>query len=262
MLAFAASEPEPRVVFAPRIHAGTSGWAYPTWKPEFYPAGLPAKRFLEHYATRLNSVEVNYTFRMLPSPAMLAGWIATTPPDFRFSFKAPQRITHFRLLGECDAAVDQFVSALEPVRVAGKLGPLLFQLPPSFKANPERLAGFLAAPALNGSAPPMVAFEFRHKSWFSDETYSILRAHNATLCVAESDDLQSPEVHCAKTHACFRLRRTAGYSPEEVDALAEKFTALSANLDGFVYFKHEDDPTGAMNAVTLLAACAARAAKQ
>ena len=76
------------------------------------------------------------------------------------------------------------------------------------------------------------------------------------------DDLQSPEVHCAKTHACFRLRRTAGYSPEEVDALAEKFTALSANLDVFVYFKHEDDPTGAMNAVTLLAACAARAAKQ
>jgi uncharacterized protein YecE (DUF72 family) len=250
------------VLRAPRIHAGTSGWAYPKWKPGFYPAGLPAKRFLEHYATRLNSVEVNYTFRMLPSAAMLAGWLAATPAEFRFSFKAPQRITHFRLLGDCDAAVEQFVSALEPARLAGKLGPLLFQLPPSFKANPERLAAFLAAPALNGSAAPMVAFEFRHKSWFTDETYAILRAHNATLCVAESDDLESPEVHCAKTHACFRLRRSEGYSPEEIDALAERFVALAETVDVFVYFKHDDDPTGAFNAIALLAACASRAAKR
>ena len=237
-----------------RLFAGTSGWAYPTWKPGFYPPGLPAKRFLEHYASRLNSVEVNYTFRSLPSAAMLAGWLAATPPGFRFSFKAPQRITHFNRLRDCDAAVAEFVAALAPVRAAGKLGPLLFQLPPNFKADPERLAAFLAAPAL--AAPLLLAFEFRHQSWFTEQTYSILRAHTAALCIAESDDLQTPEIHCASTHACFRLRRDGGYNPQEIEAFAEKFSALAAAMDVYIYFKHEDEPTGALNAVAFLAACA------
>jgi uncharacterized protein YecE (DUF72 family) len=151
------------------------------------------------------------------------------------------------------------VAAVEPVRAAGKLGPLLFQLPPNFKADPARLATFLAVPALNGPDAPLVAFEFRHESWFSEETYAILRAHNATLCVAESDDLQSPEVHCASTHVCFRLRRAGGYSAQEIEEFAERFSALAATRDVYVYFKHEDDPTGALNAVAFLAACAARA---
>jgi uncharacterized protein YecE (DUF72 family) len=245
-----------------RIHAGTSGWAYPTWKPGFYPAGLPAKRFLEHYASRLNSVEVNYTFRSLPSASMLAGWLAITPPAFRFSFKAPQRITHFSRLNECNAAVAEFVAALEPVRIADKLGALLFQLPPNFKADPERLASFLAAPAFHTAAPPLLAFEFRHESWFTEQTYSILRAHNAALCIAESDDLETPEVHTAATHTCFRLRRDGGYSAAEVEAFAEKFSALAASRDVYVYFKHEDEPTGAHNAVAFLEACAARAGKR
>jgi uncharacterized protein YecE (DUF72 family) len=132
------------------VYAGTSGWAYATWKPGFYPAGLPAKKFLEHYASRLNSVEVNYTFRMLPSVAMLAGWLAATHAGFRFSFKAPQRITHFNRLRDCDAAVSEFVAALEPVRAAGRLGPLLFQLPPNFKVDHERLAGVFGCGCFEG----------------------------------------------------------------------------------------------------------------
>jgi uncharacterized protein YecE (DUF72 family) len=245
----------------PNIYAGTSGWAYPTWKPGFYPAGLPVKRFLEHYGSLLNSVEVNYTFRTLPLPSMLAGWLAATAAGFRFSFKAPQRITHFSRLRECDAAVGEFVAALEPVRAAGRLGILLFQLPPNFKADPERLATFLNAPALNGPAAPRVAFEFRHESWFSEETYAVLRAHNAALCIAENDELQTPEVHCATTHACFRMRCSGGYSAQEIDDFAARFTALAAAREVYVYFKHEDEPTGALNAVAFLAACAARAAK-
>jgi uncharacterized protein YecE (DUF72 family) len=246
----------------PGIYAGTSGWAYPTWKPAFYPAGLPAKRFLEHYSSRLDSVEVNYTFRAFPTAKMLDTWLAATPANFRFSFKAPQRITHFsRLLG-CDAAVGEFVAALEPVRAAGKLGPLLFQLPPNFKADPEKLTGFLAASALQGPAAPRLAFEFRHQSWFSDEIYAILRAHNAALCIAESDDLKTPDVQCATTHACYRLRREAGYTSAEIEAFAEKSSALAATRDVYVYFKHEDDPTGALNAVALLEACAVRAGKR
>ncbi len=244
------------------IFAGTSGWAYPTWKPGFNPAAVTAKKFLEYYASRLNSVEVNYSFRTLPSAAMIAGWLAATPAGFRFGFKAPQRITHFSRLRDCDAAVAEFVAALEPVRIAGKLGPMLFQLPPNFKADPQKLATFLAAPAFAGPVRPRVAFEFRHESWFTEETYVILRERDVALCIAESDDLRTPEVQCASTHACYRLRRNGGYSPPEVAAFAEKFSALAKTRDVYVYFKHEDDPTGALNAVTFLEACAVMAGKR
>jgi uncharacterized protein YecE (DUF72 family) len=243
-----------------RIFAGTSGWAYPTWKPAFYPEGLAAKRFLEHYATRLNSVEVNYTFRAFPTASMIAGWLATTPQGFRFSFKAPQRITHFSRLRDCHESVGRFIDALEPMRAAGKLGPLLFQLPPNFKADPVLLVDFLSAPAfVSPGPPPIVAFEFRHPSWFADQTYAVLRLHNAALCIAESDDLQTPEVQCARTHACYRLRHTTGYAADQIATFAQEFLALAANRDVYVYFKHEEEPTGALNAVAFLEACADRA---
>jgi len=175
-----------------RIFAGTSGWAYPTWKPEFYPAGTPAKRFLEFYGSQLTSVEVNYTFRTLPTAKILEGWLASTPPNFRFSFKAPQRITHFKRLRECEGDVAQFLGSLEPVRQAGKLGLLLFQLPPNFKADAALLTAFLAAPAFHAMGATPVAFEFRHESWFSEGIYSVLRERHAALCIAESDELVTP----------------------------------------------------------------------
>jgi uncharacterized protein YecE (DUF72 family) len=236
-----------------RLFVGTSGWAYPTWKPEFYPAGTPAKRFLEFYATQLTSVEVNYTFRAFPTAKMLEGWLAATPPNFRFSFKAPQRITHIKRLRECESDVAQFVAALEPVRQAGKLGLLLFQLPPNFKADSERLSSFLTAPTLRTKEAPPVAFEFRHESWFTDETYTVLREHNAALCIAESDDLLTPEVHTAANYTCYRLRRAGGYSAVELDAFAKRFSALAEQRDVYVYFKHEDEPTGALSATAFLA---------
>ncbi len=241
-----------------RIFAGTSGWAYPTWKPDFYPAGTPAKRFLEFYASQLTSVEVNYTFRALPTANMLEGWLAATPAYFRFSFKAPQRITHFKRLNDCSDDVAQFVSTLEPVRQAGKLGLLLFQLPPNFKADAERLATFLAAPALRASGTTPIAFEFRHESWLTEEIYSILREHNAALCIAESDDFTTPEVHTASGHTSFRLRRTGVYSPAELDAFAQRFAELAQQRDVYIYFKHEDEPSGALNAVSFLASAAAK----
>lgn len=247
---------------AGRIYCGTSGWSYPSWKPEFYPARLPANRFLEHYAAQLNSVEVNYTFRALPRPPMLANWLAAVPAGFRFSFKAPQRITHISRLRGCDSAVEGLVAALEPVRMAAKLGPLLFQLPPNFKADPSRLVEFLSASAFHGAASPKIAFEFRHESWFTEETYEVLRKYNAALCIAESDDLKTPDIQCARTHACYRLRRTGGYSALEIDEFAERFTALAADRDVYVYFKHEDLPTGALDAIAFLKACAARAGKR
>ena len=243
-----------------RVFAGTSGWAYPTWKPEFYPEGLAAKKFLPYYASQLNSVEVNYTFRTLPSAKILEGWLDATPEGFRFSFKAPQRITHFKRLRECEDDVAQFVSVLNPVREAGKCGLLLFQLPPNFKADPERLAAFLNMPAFQTGAPP-ISFEFRHESWFTPEIEAVLGKHNAALCIAESDDLATPEIHPSSTHTSFRLRRNGGYNAVELTAFAKRFVALSAARDVYVYFKHEDEPSGALNGVALLQRALAEAGR-
>jgi len=248
-----APVPLPEPSAPPRLFAGTSGWAYPTWKPGFYPPDVSQKNFLGFYASKLTSVEVNYTFRSLPTVKMLEAWIAVTPANFRFSFKAPQRITHFSRLRDCAAQVQQFVSVLDPVRQAGKLGLLLFQLPPNFKADADRLRELLDTPALAGPHAPPIAFEFRHESWFSEETYAPLGERNAALCVAESDDLATPEVHPASTHVCFRLRRNGGYTRAELHAFAARLVPLTRDRDVYAYFKHEDEPTGALNAQAFLA---------
>ena len=154
-----------------RIYAGTSGWAYGSWKPKFYPRKLGASRFLNYYATRLNSVEVNYTFGKDASEELLRGWVADTPEDFVFAVKAHRRITHTkRLRGEALKATADFLDALEPLRQAQKLGPVLFQLPPNFKCDVARLRDFLAVLPRGLRA----AFEFRHESWFVEEVYAAL----------------------------------------------------------------------------------------
>jgi len=232
------------------LYAGTSGWAYPTWKPGFYPAEVPSRAFLHNYASRLTSVEVNYTFRALPTESQLQGWLYATPPGFRFSFKAPQQITHFQRLRGSKATTAEFIAAIEPARTANKLGPLLFQLPPNFAADTNRLTAFLAMPPLRDPALQL-AFEFRHASWFTEPVYEILRRHNAALCVAESDDLVTPDVPTA-SFRCYRLRRNGGYSAPRLKAFATRFTELASMQEVFVYFKHEDEPTGARNAESML----------
>ena len=132
------------------IHIGTSGWAYASWKPDFYPPKLPAKKFLEYYATQLNSVEVNFTFRQFPTETMLTGWLAAIGDDFAFSFKASQRITHFARLKNCEELVDRFYASLNPVQRAGRLGVILFQLPPNLKVDTALLDGFLGHAARGG----------------------------------------------------------------------------------------------------------------
>ena len=241
-----------------RIFAGTSGWAYPSWKPGFYPKEVPARRFLEHYAWRLASVEVNYTFRTLPTPAQLGGWMdaaaSSGKPNgsFRFSFKAPETITHRRRLRECADALERFLAAIAPAAERGMLGCVLFQLPPNFKADVERLRAFLTEPAF-AAHTPQVAFEFRHVSWFADETYAVLRQAGAAVCIAESDDLQTPEVQTADGFSCYRLRMAGGYTEAAVAQHAVRMRALArAGRDVYVYYKHEDEPTGALAAESLL----------
>jgi len=212
---------------------------------------VPARAFLHFYATQLTSVEVNYTFRTLPTEAQLQGWLDATPEHFRFSFKAPQRITHFQRLRASDEQLTAFFAALAPAHAAGKLGPLLFQLPPNFAADNDRLAAFLDTARELAPQPLQLAFEFRHASWFSEATYAVLRRHNTALCVAESDDLATPDIATADFR-CYRLRRNGGYSAAELTAFAARFSALAAAAPTFVYFKHEDEPTGALNAQAML----------
>jgi len=234
----------------PTFFAGTSGWAYPSWKPDFYPKDVRPRDFLASYATRLNSVEVNYTFRTLPTPEQISGWLAAVPADFRFTFKAPQRITHMKRLRDCEEPLLAFLDAIEPARKAKKLGLLFFQLPPNFEADNDRLASFLDLRALRRKGL-RVSFEFRHESWFSEATYDVLRSRDAALCVAEGDDLVTPDVTTASFRS-YRLRRSGGYSKAQIDRVARRFAALVPQTETFVYLRHEELPTGPLSAARLL----------
>ena len=153
-----------------KIFCGVSGWAYAKWKPDFYPAKLASAKFLGYYSSRLNSVEVNYTFRSFPSEKLLDNWIAATPPDFKFAIKAHQSITHIKRLKNVADATAQFIASLKPLQEANKLGPVLFQLPPNLKLDLKLLQDFLAE--LPGSA--RCAVEFRHPSWFVEDVFIAL----------------------------------------------------------------------------------------
>lgn len=229
------------------FYAGTSGFAYPSWKPRFYPADLSAKKFLEFYASRLNSVEINYTFRRLPAESTLENWIKASPEGFLFCPKAHQRITHFaRLRGAVDFTA-AFFRALEPLRATRRLGPILFQLPPNFHRDEALLGEFLA------SLPDDLrySFEFRHESWLMDDVYAVLKSHNVALCWAESEKMEVPEVTTAD-FAYLRLRKPE-YSPAELQAILKSVRAVVGQKhDAFTFFKHEETPEGALYAEELL----------
>src|SRR5690348_4058197 len=160
-----------------QLFAGTSGWAYPSWKPDFYPAKLAQAKFLQYYATQLNAVEVNFTFRQLLKETTAQKWIAETPAGFRLSVKAHQVITHIKRLKKTEDFLPRFLTTIEPLAREGKLGPLLFQLPPNLKADADLLREFLTV--LPRAVPS--AFEFRHDSWFNDEIFDLLKSSNRAL---------------------------------------------------------------------------------
>ncbi|HWI17772.1 MAG TPA: DUF72 domain-containing protein [Vicinamibacterales bacterium] len=222
------------------ILVGTSGYNYPEWKGSFYPSDLPVTKMLPYYAGKFPTVEINYTFYRMPTPKLIAGWRAQVPETFRFTLKAPKRITHDKRLraAEVEQSVQGFITA------AAELGPqlaaLLFQLPPNFKKDVGLLNEFLAL------LPPKTtaAFEFRNPSWLDDEVYDALRARNIALCFADSETRETPLVSTAD-YAYFRLR-DEGYGDADIARWAETATKLSANAkDVFVYFKHEDEGKGA-----------------
>jgi uncharacterized protein YecE (DUF72 family) len=229
------------------LYAGTSGFAYAAWKPAFYPAKLPSHQFLKHYASRLNAVEINYTFRRLPSAKTLEAWVEATPPGFVFAVKANMRITHILRLKNAGEATDLFFRMIDPLRTSRRLGPVLFQLPPALKVDVPLLSAYLDL------LPEGIryAFEFRHASWLTAEVYDVLRARNVSLCVAESEKLEVPEVITAE-FVYFRLRKPE-YTEADVDAIAARSKELlQAGRDLYLMFKHEETPEGALNAETVL----------
>ena len=231
------------------IYAGTSGYAYPSWKPGFYPADVPAKRFLEHYSTRLNSTEINYTYHRLPSAKSVGEWIEGTRAPFTFSLKAHMKLTHVLRLKGCESFLEVFLRAVDPLRMQNRLGVVLFQLPPNLKCDPELLREFLAL--LPGDM--RFAFEFRHDSWLAEPVYDLLAQRGICLCLAESEKLIIPEVLTAP-FVYFRLRK-GEYEPEERAGQASRVRDLAASgKDVYVYYKHEESPAGALYAEELLKA--------
>src|SRR5688572_25362779 len=188
-----------------RILVGTSGWSYKEWKGSFYPPKLPQDEMLGFYASRFPTVEVNNSFYRIPSEKVLAGWAEQVPPDFRFVLKASRRITHNTRLADEDGLLEYFLRAVNPL--GERLGPTLFQLPPTFKKDLERLQTFLEKLPKRWAA----AIEFRHASWFDEEVYDTLRSRGIALVAVDEDEAEGKGAPLVPTASWgyLRLRRSS-----------------------------------------------------
>ena len=219
------------------IVVGTSGYNYPEWKGTFYPEKISAKKMLPYYAERFTTVEVNYTFYRLPSEKTMDDWQAATPEGFTFTLKASRRITHDARLKDCEELLAVFCERAR--RLGPKLGVLLFQLPPWLRKDLALLEAFLDLLP----SELRTAFEFRHKSWLSDDVFARLKDSNAALCVKDDEKFTTPLVATAG-YGYFRLR-DEGYTDEDLHRWADTIADYGHGLDDvFVYFKHEDKGVG------------------
>lgn len=214
-----------------QLQAGTSGYAYTSWRGALYPEKLSPKAFLAFYATRFPTVEINASFYRLPTEAQLVTMAETVPAGFTFAFKAPQTITHRKRLKECGDAVAEMWTRL--AAMSEKLGPVLYGLPPNLKKDTARLAAVLAATPEGRRA----AVEFRHASWFDDEVYRVLEDAGAALCIADADDLTTP-VRATASWAYARLRRD-DYTDASLATWRKDLVALPVSWAP-VYFKHDE----------------------
>jgi uncharacterized protein YecE (DUF72 family) len=216
---------------------GTSGFQYPEWRGSFYPEKFPTTKMLPFYAERFSTSEINYTFYRIPNSKTIEGWDTATPEHFRFGLKAPQKVTHIAKLRDCAELLDIFQRVVSGL--GSKLGPVLFQLPPSFKRDATLLGEFLAELPSGVRA----AFEFRHSSWFDDEVFALLQRHNTALCIAESGDLATP-TQATADFGYLRLRRE-DYGSADIARWAQFVQAQKDRWSHtFVYFKHEESGVG------------------
>jgi len=237
-----------------RVRIGCSGWNYAHWRNGvFYPPRLPASRWLEHYAQHFDTVEVNATFYRLPKRSSVARWIEQTPPDFVFATKASRFLTHVKRLTDLGPGLERFYARIEPLVDSPKLGPLLWQLPPNFRRDDERLAAALAR-LPRGERH---AFEFREASWFHPDVYELLREHDVALVIGDRPEVHAFQSHELTTdftlvrfHAGTRGRR-GNYSESELEEWAQRFEDWSRRAAIWAYFNNDWEGFAPKNALWL-----------
>jgi uncharacterized protein YecE (DUF72 family) len=221
------------------VRIGCSGWNYAHWRERVYPKGLPPKRWLERYATLFDTVEVNNTFYRLPKREAVAGWVEQSPPGFLFAVKASRYLTHVKRLTDLGPGIERFYERIEPLLDSPKMGPVLWQLPPTFKRDDERLSR-----ALESLPPGRHCFEFRESSWFAPEVYDMLRAHAVALVIGDDPrrPFQADEVTTDWTFLRFHhgsRGRAGNYSEGELEGWAQRIERWRETVDVYAYFNND-----------------------
>jgi len=239
-----------------RVRVGCSGWAYADWRGGFYPERMPQREWLAHYSRRFETVEVNSTFYRLPSAKAVAAWVEQTPRGFRFTVKASRYITHIKRLTSPEKYVERFLASIEPLAEARKLEAILWQLPPSFRRDDERLDAALAA--ICARAPGRHAVEFRHPSWFADDVYSLLGARRVALAIADDPELAFQRRVRTTGWAYVRMHRGGRgkggrYTAAELATWRRRIAAWRATTDVLVYFNNDRGALAVDNAASLRA---------
>lgn len=233
------------------VRIGCSGWNYSSWRGDFYPKGLGPSRWLAEYARHFDTVEVNSTFYRLASRSAVERWAADTPDDFCFAVKSSRYLTHVKRLGEIGKGIERFHDPIQPLERAGKLGPVLWQLPATFKRDDERLARTLAL-----LPPGRHCFEFRDASWFTERVYELLREHGVALVIGDRKDHSQPHVFTAdwtyvRFHYGHRGRR-GNYSRTELEEWARRIASWRDDgLDVYAYFNNDWEIFAPRNAKVL-----------
>jgi uncharacterized protein YecE (DUF72 family) len=232
-------------------HVGCSGWNYRSWRGTFYPEGEPARRWLELYAERFETVEVNTTFYRLIAREAVERWVTQTPAGYLFAVKASRYLTHIRRLAGMRDGVARFYERIEPLAAAGRLGPVLWQLPENFHRDDERLAA-----ALDVLPPGRHAFEFRHQSWFAPDVYALLREHGAALVFGDHPQRPFQTLETTADFAYVRFHyghrgRRGNYSPRELEQWARRLQRLRRRAELFVYFNNDWEAFAPRNAQVL-----------
>jgi uncharacterized protein YecE (DUF72 family) len=230
------------------VRVGCSGWNYPHWRERVYPKGVPARRWLEHYATLFDTVEVNNTFYRLPRRDAVAAWVEETPPGFLFAVKASRFLTHMKRLTDMKQGVERFYERIDPLVRSPKMGPVLWQLPENFHRNDERLAG-----ALEMLPPGRHCFEFRHASWFAEEVYSLLRQQGVALVIGDhpARPFQTYELTTDWTFCRFHhgsRGRNGNYSDRELEAWSRRLAEWRQRVEVFAYFNNDWEGYAVKNA--------------
>ena len=237
---------------AQRVHIGCSGWVYPHWRERFYPRDVPQRAWLDYYAKHFDTVEINNTFYRLPKPSAVEGWVEHSPPGFVFAVKASRYLTHIKRLKTLDPYVDRFYEPLETLVRSEKLGTLLWQFPPNFHRDTDRLSR-----ALRELPPGRHAFEFRHESWFNSEVYDLLSEQGVALVIGDESSrwISTPHVRTTDwTYLRFHhgsRGRHGNYSAAEIETWARRISQWRRDTEVYVYFNNDWEGYAIRNAKRL-----------